>query len=169
MTVGKKKSFPFSEWFLKLCNVFDLQDLQMERTAEDLSTRLFLLPEAVFVPCIYMCMYLYKPDTRKELEPCVFLIRCGGLEMQHPPRFLLTREGPRAVESAQCHSHDREVQELVLPWPGVTRAVPGQVPALCVGWVLVLPSHHLHHPHCSPKGTSLSTQGRQTAVCCLQD
>lgn len=51
----------------------------MERTAEDLSTRLFLLPEAVFVPCIYMCMYLYKPDARKGLEPCVFLIRFGGL------------------------------------------------------------------------------------------
>lgn len=51
----------------------------MGRTVEDLSTRLFLLPEAVFVPCIYMCMYLYKPDAWKGLEPCVFLIRFGGL------------------------------------------------------------------------------------------
>lgn len=105
----------------------------MERTAEDLTTRLFLLPETVFVPCIYMCMYLYKPDAQKELELCVFLIRFGGLEMQHPPRFLLTRGGPRAVEFAQCHSHVREVKEPVLPWTGVTGAIPGQVPALCVG------------------------------------
>ncbi|CAN8191939.1 unnamed protein product, partial [Coccothraustes coccothraustes] len=66
-------------WFLKLCNVFDLRDQQMERAVEDLSTRLSLLPEAVFVPCIYMSMYLYKPDPQKGLEPCVFLIRFGGL------------------------------------------------------------------------------------------
>lgn len=85
--------------------------------------------------------------------------------MQHPARFLLTRGGLRAVESAQCHSHGREVKELVLPWPGVTRAVPGQVPAVS-GVSACSPVPSSASPSLQPQGHFSEYTG-QTGSCLL--